>query len=74
MRQALIFSCVAIAAATVAASVAQAAAPEAATHAFASRPIDNQYIVVFKREVVAMWAVRQWGARSGVGPAPPRCA
>ena len=51
MRQALIFSWVAIAAATVAASVAHAA-PGAATHPFAvSRPIDNQYIVVFKREV-----------------------
>ena len=50
MRQALIFSCVAIAAATVVS--AAHAAPGAATHPFAvSRPIDNQYIVVFKREV-----------------------
>ncbi len=67
MRQALIFSCVAIAAATVAASVAQAA-PEAATHAFASRPIDNQYIVVFKREVadsaaLAVQLAQQQGGR-----------
>ncbi len=51
MRQSLAFSWMAIAAATVAASVAHAA-PGAATHPFAvSRPIDNQYIVVFKREV-----------------------
>lgn len=50
MRPALIFSCVAMAAATVV-SAAQAA-PGDATHPFAlSRPIDNQYIVVFKREV-----------------------
>lgn len=51
MRQALIFSWMVIAVATVAASVAHAA-PGAATHPFAvSRPIDNQYLVVFKREV-----------------------
>lgn len=51
MRQALIFSWVVIAVATVAASVAHAA-PGAVTHPFAvSRPIDNQYLVVFKREV-----------------------
>ncbi|OGB72488.1 MAG: hypothetical protein A2486_15120 [Burkholderiales bacterium RIFOXYC12_FULL_65_23] len=50
MRQAWIFSSVVIAAATVVS--AAHAAPGAATHPFAlSRPIDNQYIVVFKREV-----------------------
>lgn len=68
MRQSLAFSWVAIAAATVAASVAHAA-PGAATHPFAvSRPIDNQYIVVFKREVaepavLAAQLVQQQGGR-----------